>query len=174
MSCTLSCFRYTLEFVTDTVDEVAIEVAVVSLSSPEVSRAWYRGGLAELTLSWRQDKVGACTAAGNICGGGCVVTAFPACEEEKDVFIFVLFFLLLLMLCCGVAGAIMWQKERMQSELALDQMEEELEEVLEVAASEIFVRLYSGVEHDLQIKPEMTITEVKAMIERAAGIPSRR
>ena len=195
--------RYTLEFVTDTVDDISIEVAVVSLSSPEVLRAEYRGGLAEVTLSWnqvsgrqalqrmmqccrsrsvrllfaspiswrRQEKIGMCAVAGNSCGGGCVVTAYPACEE-KDLFIFVLFFLLLLMLCCGVVGAIMWQRDRMQSELALDQMEEELEEVLEVAASEIFVRLYSGQQHNLQIRPEMTITEVKAMIESTAGIPA--
>ena len=90
----------------------------------------------------------------------------PACTEDDVCYVcYILMACIFAMLIFGAYQAALWQKERMVAA----QLEEANRPPPPI---EIFVRCFNGDVHTLQLSEEMTVTEVKAQIEKTAGIPA--
>jgi hypothetical protein len=118
------------------------------------------GGGSQIALTWAQPKP-----------GGCITVPGKPCPEDDghNIVGYVLFACLLIMLIILICQAVSWQKERVKAakqEIATSADGDRGSENLEVLIK------FDGDTHNLDLSPQMTISEVKAAIEKAAGIPA--
>ena len=87
-----------------------------------------------------------------------------ACTDPAEYLAYVFGFLLILVVLCAIFQATAWQRERMIVARREKQMHGP-------ETSTVFIKCFSGDIHDLEISSDLTISEVKAMIEKVRIIP---
>lgn len=106
--------------------------------------AFFSGGAAQIRVQWEQDKL-----------GGCFTTTPPACPDNSHCWVcYILFFLLLVFICCGTYAKIVRKHAIKPPPPIL-----------------INVQDLNGNTHEVEINDTMSVSDIKALIEKLCGVP---
>ena len=114
-----------------------------SCSLQEQLAVQFNDGQEVIRLSWDELKT-----------GGCVTTTPPPCPDGPNPLLFILFIIVLILICVATYKSVVRKNS-----------------VTPPATHMLSVKDYSGEVHEVEITEEMSVSDVKSLLEKVSGVP---